>query len=705
MGPVLLLSSLAVSALAAAGTTRATIRTAADLSAATFDRAESGRRFDLVGTAVTDCRDSAPVGFSLKDDTGAVIIRKDRPLHPDVHFPAGTRVRVTGTIWLGAKSRNPFADCDSITILGEAPLLPPPVISPQEFYSGRYDCQPVTVRGTVRDIVRDETDPAYAFVFLSGDNETVCLALPTDSAQYAQLTVGTEIQATGLCHPSCLTVRRLIGRILMPLNGGIRILSTSTADPFETPEISDFRRLRPQEIARLGRHRTDGCVLATWGGDRALLRTHQGNIVQLELATARLPEPGTFIEAVGFPESDLYRINLSRAIWRPVNRPDIPAEQLKETSAEALLTDTAGRRRFDPLTHGKLIRLRGTVCNLPGNGNDDGRFNIESGSFIVPVDVSSAPDAIQGLRAGCEISVSGICIMETDNWRPNAPFPTIRGFAIVVRTPADITILKRPSWWTPARLSIGLAALFVFLIGSLAWNALLKRLAERRGRELAQSAIAKAESDLKVYERTRLAVELHDSISQYLTGISLAIRAAVKLALGGPDGLRQNLALASASLDSCRRELRNCLWDLRNRTLDETDINAAIRQTLAPLLGDCELSIRFNVPRDRFSDNSAHAILHILRELAINAVRHGKAKHVWVAGSIEGDRLLFSVRDNGVGFDPSGCPGMDQGHFGLQGIRERINQFEGQISIESKPGTETKITIILNIPGSKEKEP
>ena len=125
-------------------------------------------------------------------------------------------------------------------------------------------------------------------------------------------------------------------------------------------------------------------------------------------------------------------------------------------------------------------------------------------------------------------------------------------------------------------------------------------------------------------------------------------------------------------------------------------METAIRQTLEPHVANVKLSVRFNVPRERISDSSAHAILRIIRELTLNAIRHGKATSVWVAGSIEAETLKFSVRDNGIGFDPANCPGDEQGHYGLLGIRERVNTFEGTLRIESEPGKGTKATICLN---------
>ena len=166
--------------------------------------------------------------------------------------------------------------------------------------------------------------------------------------------------------------------------------------------------------------------------------------------------------------------------------------------------------------------------------------------------------------------------------------------------------------------------------------------------------------------------------------------------------MHEHLGIASRALKSCRDDLRNCLWDLRHQTLESDDMESAILQTLAPHTAGIDLAVRFRVPRERISDNTAHAILCIIRELTINGVRHGKATTVKVAGSVEGERLLCSVRDNGCGFDPENCPGDEQGHYGLLGIRERVNAFEGSMTIESRPGAGTKTTISIHIPQESE---
>lgn len=112
-------------------------------------------------------------------------------------------------------------------------------------------------------------------------------------------------------------------------------------------------------------------------------------------------------------------------------------------------------------------------------------------------------------------------------------------------------------------------------------------------------------------------------------------------------------------------------------------------------------SIRFNVPRERLTDNTAHILLRIIRELTTNAIRHGRATDIHIAGCIDDGQLFFSVRDNGCGFDPEAAPGVAEGHFGLLGIRERIELLGGELSIKSGVGEGTKISIRLKLPSEE----
>ena len=131
----------------------------------------------------------------------------------------------------------------------------------------------------------------------------------------------------------------------------------------------------------------------------------------------------------------------------------------------------------------------------------------------------------------------------------------------------------------------------------------------------------------------------------------------------------------------------------------------AVLRTLAPHAGDVDIQVRFNVPREILSESTTHDILCIIRELAVNAIRHGKARHVKVAGERHDGQISFSVRDDGCGFDPAAVPGARQGHFGLQGIRERASAYNGTVDVESASGRGTKVTVSFASDDKEENEP
>ena len=132
-----------------------------------------------------------------------------------------------------------------------------------------------------------------------------------------------------------------------------------------------------------------------------------------------------------------------------------------------------------------------------------------------------------------------------------------------------------------------------------------------------------------------------------------------------------------------------------------------VRKVLKPVIGNAELRIRFNVPRSRLDDSTVHAIISIIRELASNAVQHGRATHIVVAGDLTGGVLAFSVSDNGTGFDPAKCNGPGEGHFGLEGVRERVERLRGEFALDSSEssGTRARIRFRTELQDTEEENP
>jgi NarL family two-component system sensor histidine kinase LiaS len=275
--------------------------------------------------------------------------------------------------------------------------------------------------------------------------------------------------------------------------------------------------------------------------------------------------------------------------------------------------------------------------------------------------------------------------------------PHISALTLIVREKNDIAVISHPPWLTSSRFIIIISTMAGILVLFLIWNTSLRILVERRGRELARKQIEATNARFKTIERTRLATELHDSVVQNLTGAAMEIRAAQAALQEKDKDSAPHLDIALKTINSSRAELRNCIWDLRNEALEKNDIEESVRITLQPHLLESQLQIRFNVARRKIPDNAFHNILCIIRELVVNAVRHGQAKKIKVVGALDKDHLIFSVSDNGVGFDPNNRPGMEQGHFGLEGVMERVKGLDGSIDIISAPNNGTSITMQIPI--------
>ena len=112
--------------------------------------------------------------------------------------------------------------------------------------------------------------------------------------------------------------------------------------------------------------------------------------------------------------------------------------------------------------------------------------------------------------------------------------------------------------------------LLLAVIAFVIWNRLLQRVIERKSRQLMREQLAHAKASFRIEERTHLAVELHDSLSQNLSGVACQIAATKGTLPAGADRTTRYLATAERMLLSCRTELRRCLWDLRENALEET---------------------------------------------------------------------------------------------------------------------------------------
>lgn len=643
-----------------------------------------------------------PIGersVAVVDDSGAAIILLGHDMTQVPTPSVGDTVRLEGET-MTTFPRIRVALCARSQTIRPGPPLPPTDVKPADFLSGRFDNRLIRLHGVVTDSFTDEISRGWHYLVLLCDGMMVYAAYPEPKSHQEPIAYGSEITVTGVCDPANLGLRRLLGRILV-FNGiaDLTTINPPPSDPFDAPPLDNSHAATPSEIVARGRVKANGHVLAVWNKKNLLLKTPSDDIVNVELSDPPAPRAGQEIEVVGHTETDLYRVNLSHAVWR-VSRNPTPSQpeddrNVMTTSVSDIMANKRGDRELQPGFHGSLIRLQGVIRHVSELENGDCRIHLETGNEIVPVEIPASAANGADLDPGTTAELTGICVIETENWRPGSSFPRTRGMSLVLRDRNDIRILARPPWWTPTRLLVAFSVLVLTIAVLFGWNRILRLLVTRRSRELLREQVAKLESELRISERTRLAAELHDNLAQNLTAITYQVSAAHRARQRDPAASENHLTTAARMLDSCRTELRRCLWDLRSEALDEKDFSQAIRLSVTPVLANASVAIRFNVPRSRLRDSTAQSVLSMLRELVSNAVRHGQASQIRIAGELNDGSLRFSIRDNGCGFDPGRCGTASDGHFGLDGIRERVSRHGGRVEIASTRGMGTRILVSL----------
>ena len=637
------------------------------------------------------------VSMAFTDGAGSAFARSEST-YSAAPCRAGDTVRARGRVRNISANLPALILTDIERIRGGTPPEPKEA-SLRDIADGMLDWRWVKTHGLVRDVIVSETNARFLIFILAADGVTLPMSVPAgDMPPDAKTSLlGRTISACGFPNPQSGSARSYLGRVFQCFDGSlIEPTGPERADPFDAIPVQAIAYANPDTIATLERVKAKGWTIAQWQGNKALIRCANGSVMALE-CDGGAPPGGSCIEASGFPCSDLFHLTLLHAVWRSTSQIKAFKPRIMDISAAEFFSapyDGPGRNAH---LHGKLVRMRAVVRNIPDGKILNNAILVENSNAIIRVELAAECDFIADVSPGCEVEITGTCVLDTDFWRPNRPFPQIRGFSIVVNDPMGLRVLSRPSWWTAERTRTVTWIVLAFFCGALIWVRILNSIIRRKSLTLMREQLEHEKSRLKTAERTRLAVELHDSIAQSLTGVSLEIDIAERTSDGAPECMRTHLKSASGALKACRDELKNCLWDLRNNALEAKGMDEAISQTLAPHIANANVHVDFAVPRARLTDNTAHVVLRILRELVINAVRHGHAGEIWITGSLNGALLKFSVRDNGCGFDPASAPGFSEGHYGLLGIQERIDEFEGEFEIDSHVGGGTTATISFHL--------
>lgn len=201
-------------------------------------------------------------------------------------------------------------------------------------------------------------------------------------------------------------------------------------------------------------------------------------------------------------------------------------------------------------------------------------------------------------------------------------------------------------------------------------------------------------------ERNRVAMELHDSVAQWLVRASYQVQTASALLPGNGEAtkLQEDLASIEDTIDACIKELRRVLAGLRPPALEELGLGHAVSQDLKALETEGMVSHLEVVgePR-RLPPTVEIAAYRIIQEALNNLRKHAQASQVQVWLRFQDKELKIEIADNGRGFDVARTldNAVSAGNMGLLGMRERASWLGGTVKMHSQPGVGTRLEILL----------
>jgi PAS domain S-box-containing protein len=193
-------------------------------------------------------------------------------------------------------------------------------------------------------------------------------------------------------------------------------------------------------------------------------------------------------------------------------------------------------------------------------------------------------------------------------------------------------------------------------------------------------------------ERQYIARELHDEIGQVIAGSILGMQL-IEAQVDNRDYVLEKSKEITHLLVNVSENLHNIAMTLRPASLDRLGLVPAINQYVDALMGmgQVKIVVKNDGINQRLSHHVETMIYRVVQEALTNVIRHSHATKAEVVLMITDNKLIVSIEDNGVGFDPNVRP--TPSHIGLLGMRERVQIVNGKLKIESIHNKGTKILV------------
>jgi len=247
-------------------------------------------------------------------------------------------------------------------------------------------------------------------------------------------------------------------------------------------------------------------------------------------------------------------------------------------------------------------------------------------------------------------------------------------------TEISLPILQRPHFWR----TWWFVACCVALLAGIILAAYRFRLWQMRMR-----------FEAVLDERGRLAREMHDTVIQGCAGISALLEALASLHEESSSLPHDLLEHARRQVRATIDEARQAVWNLRQAQPSDRMLAQTLESMARQIAADSGVPVACEVMGKPFplTQYATHELMMMAREAVCNAVLHARAARIEVRVSFARDDLTLEVCDDGVGFDPDVIFATEDRHYGLVGIRERVESIGGEFRLDSVPGRGTNLTV------------
>lgn len=196
-------------------------------------------------------------------------------------------------------------------------------------------------------------------------------------------------------------------------------------------------------------------------------------------------------------------------------------------------------------------------------------------------------------------------------------------------------------------------------------------------------------------ERERLARELHDTVIRGCTGVAVLLEAIASTHDGKQKMQGELLDCAREQARQTVESARNAVWDLRRSNTD-SDLVPALKELGEQISRESgsAVDVRHNIASLHLPASSIEEITMTVREAICNAVRHSGSEKILVDLRSERKSLRVCVQDYGRGISET-TKADDSRHYGILGMRERMERIGGGLHVDCMPGAGTTVQLVL----------